>query len=264
MMDAGNVSPDTKGPVIARDALTGMEARLAAVLLGPRKDWNPDVAMRYLPVVSLIRERGLEDGVVELGSGALGIGPYLRRPFVGLDTGGFDGRHALIRPVEASVLATPLRDRACPCVVSVDMLEHVPAELRRLAVEEMVRVTARTLVLAVPAGADAMRHDREMAEAFRARRGVDHQFCLEHVEQGLPGKDELLVIVEEAVAASGRPATIAVHPNANLRVRSFVVRRWIRRGLVDGAAWVVLTWGANLLARCNREPAYRQMVVVDF
>lgn len=252
------------GEVIIKDELTPGEARMAALLLGRRRDWNPDVAMRYLPVVSLLRARGIREGVVELGSGALGIGPYLRRSFIGVDTADFTARHARVHPIAGSVLRTPVRDRSCPAVVSVDMLEHVPADLRRQAVDEMVRITGTTLVLSVPAGAPAVRHDREMAEAFRARRGVDHQFFLEHVEEGLPEVAELRSLVEAAIADSGRTARITMHPNANLRLRSFVIRRWINRGLLDRVVWVVMTWSARWLARCNKEPAYRQIVVVDF
>jgi len=250
--------------VIAKDQLTPAEARIGAVLLGSRIEWNPDVAMRYLPVVSLLRDRGITEGVLELGSGSLGIGPYLRRPFIGCDVVDFEPRNAMLKPVLGSVLATPFRERSCPAVISVDMLEHVPASLRRSAIDEMVRIARRTLVIAVPAGEAAMQHDRKMAEAFRARRGVDHQFLLEHVDEGLPGVDEIRELVAAAIAASGRRATVSVLPNANLKVREFVVRRWINRGIFDRVAWVVMTWGAALLARCNAEPAYRQVVVVDF
>lgn len=250
--------------VIAHDELTAGEARAAAILLGRRRDWNPDVAMRYLPVVSILDERGIREGIVELGSGASGIGPYLRRRFLGIDTADFRPRNDFLCPVAGSVIETPLRTGSCAAVISVDMLEHVPAELRRSAVDEMVRITRSTLVVAVPAGERSVQHDRAMAEAFRARRGVDHQFFLEHVEEGLPSIEEIREIVQASVDATGRRAEISVRPNANLTVRTFVIRRWIRRGLLDRVAWVAMTWSARWLARCNAEPTYRQIIVVDF
>ena len=252
------------GQVVERDQMTASEARAAAILLGKRKDWNPDVAMRYLPIVQLLRRRDISEGILEMGSGALGIGPYLRAPFFGIDTCEFQPRNSLLRPVSGSVLQTPLRGRSCRAVISVDMLEHVPSALRRPAIDEMVRITGQTLVIGVPAGDAAMEHDREMARTFRDVRGVDHQFFLEHVEEGLPSIQDLRRDVEVSVASSGRTATIEMFPNANLRVRSFVIRRWIRRGMLDRVAWVVMVWFAKLLARLNREPSYRQIVVVDF
>ena len=250
--------------VLERDELTRAEALVARVALGPFHDWNPDVAVRYLPIVRIVRAHRLDHAVTEVGSGPVGIGPYLRCPFTGVDTSLRPPLHKLLRPVEASVLETGLDRGSQPCVVSTDMLEHLPKERRQAAVTELVRIAGRLLVLAVPCGAAAEAHDREMAELFRLVRGVDHRFLLEHVEHGLPSLDELQAYVAEALRAERRAAALRFVPNANLRVRRFVMRRWIKRRLVDQAGWLVLTWLSAFLARCNGEPAYRQTVIVEF
>jgi hypothetical protein len=250
--------------VVEHDELSRSEALFARLLLGTHHDWNPDVAMRYLPIVEIIEAHDLADAVTEVGSGSVGIAPYLRRPFTGLDTDLGRSTHPLMTPISASVLDTGFASASRPCVVSTDMLEHVPVDLRQRAVDELVRITEQLLILAVPSGAEAEAHDQEMAERFRDRRGAEHRFLLEHVEHGLPTHAQLREYVEQALAHCGRSGTVTMQPNANLAVRSKVMRHWIDRRAVDKVAWVWMTWRARSLARQNDEPAYRQIAVVEF
>ncbi|HVF75632.1 MAG TPA: methyltransferase domain-containing protein [Acidimicrobiales bacterium] len=247
------------------DELSPREAAIARVVLGPFHEWNPDIALRYLPIIRLIKKHGLHDKVTDIGSGSIGIGPYLRRAVTGVDTN-LTSRsvHPLLQPVEASVLDTPFDDRSRPCVISVDMLEHVPVALRQAAVDELVRIAGRLLIVAVPSGPEAEQHDKEMAELFRTTRGVEFRFFREHVENGLPTPAELADYVERALAKHGRKANVRLLPNANLRLREFIVRRWIRRAAVDKVAWVLLTWLSPVLSYVHREPAYRRLAVVEF
>jgi hypothetical protein len=249
--------------VVEHDELSRTEALFARLLLGPHHEWNPDVAMRYLPIVEIIGAHGLADEVTEVGSGSVGIAPYLERPFTGLDTDLGRSTHPLMTPISASVLDTGFPSASRPCVVSTDMLEHVPVELRQGAVDELVRITGKLLILAVPSGADAEAHDREMAERFREHRGAEHRFLLEHVEHGLPTREQLRGYVEQALVQCGRTGHVTMQPNANLDVRSAVMRHWIDRRASDKVAWVWMTWRARSLARQNDEPAYRQIVVVE-
>lgn len=249
---------------IDRDEPTAIEKFAAKVLLGKRADWNPDVAMRYLPIVDMIRERGLADQVTDIGCGPDGIAPYLRRRIVGVDTDLHPPVHPLMTAINASVLDTPFPNASRPCVLSVDMLEHVPAELRQPAVNELVRIAGRLLVLAVPVGAVAQRHDQEVAARFKAVRGADYRYLREHLEYGLPSVEELRGYVETAMARAGRKGSIRLVPNADLRVRRFIVNRWISRRLPDKLAWVALTWASSLCAKANGGEPYRQIAVVDF
>jgi hypothetical protein len=258
------VDDDAARAAIERDERTPAEAVMAKLLLGRRHDWNPDVAMRYLPIVRLIRSRGMRDHVTDVGSGPAGIAPYLRAPITGVDTSFLPAPHPLLTPVDASVVETPFDDRSRPCVISVDMLEHMPAEVRPGAIAELVRIAGRLLVVAVPCGPAAEEHDRAVAALFREVRGVDYRYLLEHLEYGLPRADDLRAAIDAAMRQWDRRGNVTLVPNANLRVRTWVVNRWIRRRLPDKVAWVALTWLSSALARANGTPAYRQIAVVEF
>jgi hypothetical protein len=249
--------------VVDHDELTPSEARAARLLLGPFSEWNPDMAMRYLPLVRLIRRHGLERDVTDVGSGSAGIAPYLRGRITGVDTSFLPKAHRLVDPVERSVLDTGFPARSRPCVISVDMLEHLPPAVREPAVRELVRIARDLLIVAAPAGRAAADQDARLCERFKRRRGATFRFLEEHLEHGLPSEAGLRAMVEEALAAEGRSGTVTSFGNSNLRVRELVTRRWIDRRLPDKVAWVALTWLSPLLARCNWGVTYRHVVVVQ-
>lgn len=248
---------------VTRDQLTPAEAVAARVLLGTRHAWNPDMAMRYLPVVRIVRRYGLADLVTDVGSGASGIAPYLRRPVDGVDTA-FDGpADPRLAQVHGSVVDLPFPDASRPCVVSVDMLEHLPPDLRARAVDELVRVSGRLLVIAVPCGPAALAHDREMQRRYTAVRGHRYRYLDEHVEYGLPDADRLRSWIGAALTRHGRRARLALLPNAPLPLRGFLMERWIRRGPLDRAAWVAMVWAATPLSLLRGGEPYRRIAVVD-
>lgn len=251
-------------PVIEADELSARDAAIARVVLGPRRAWNPDVALRYLPIARRIREAGLEAQVTDVGSGPVGIAPYLRRPVTGVDAEFIGPPHRLLIPVTASVLATGFDDASRPCVVSVDMLEHLPEGVRGAAVDELVRITGRLLLVACPEGAAAAAHDRWVAERFLAVRGAEHRYLNEHLEHGLPADGDLARLVAASLARHGRAATVRIVPNAPLALRAFLMRRWIDQRPLDKALWVAATWTAGLLAAIETAPAYRRLAVVTF
>lgn len=220
--------------------------------------------MRYLPIVRIIDDYGLRHDVTDIGSGPIGIAPYLKAAMTGVDSDLPDTVHPLMTPVRASVLETPFDDRSRRCVISVDMLEHVPPHLRQAAVDELVRIAGRLLIIAVPAGRAAEAHDAEMAALFRSQRGAEYRFFTEHLDNGLPEAHEVEQMVRSSMERQGRRGVVRSKPNASLRLREFVVRRWIRRRPIDKVLWVALTWLSPICARFNGEPAYRTLAVASF
>lgn len=251
-------------PVVDHEQLSATEERIARVLLGPFHEWNPDMAMRYLPIIRIIKAENLLASITDVGSGGQGIAPYVRRRVTGIDTDFSPRAHPLLDPLNRSVLETGLEDRSRPCVISVDMLEHLPSDLRPQAVAELVRIAGRLLIVAVPAGAGAEAQDRQLAERYKHRRKASFRFLDEHIENGLPGIDEFRVLIDDALKASGRTATLEMLGNANLRVRGFVAGRWVNQRIHDKVAWVLLTWLSGPLSRANWGETYRTLAIVRF
>lgn len=227
------------------------------------KGWWADAAMRYQPVLAALRQLGPEPSVLEIGSGAFGITPYLGRPVVGVDLA-FPDRGALLRPVLASATRLPFADRQFDAVVAVDVLEHVAAEERRQVVQEMLRVARRMAVLAVPCGEAAARQDVELDELYRKLHGQGYAFLQEHLAQGLPSPEDLADLVREAARRSRRAWRLRVGKNANLRIRRAFMRSWIethgeRWGPVEKVALALMP----LLWRFTVGDCYRRVVVLQ-
>lgn len=235
------------------------------IIIGPYAGWIIEPAMRYMSIVREIRRRGFTGPIVEIGSGVSGIAPYLGLPVIGVDQEFEQETHPLLQPLVASVLDLPFEAASQPCVVSTDMLEHVPPHLRQAAVEELSRVTQRTLILAVPAGAGAEAQDWTLAVLFEKERGYKFPFLTEHVENGLPTIDEFMLLIDTTVSSSNRAASVSYASNGNLRLRELLMRLWIK----SERPWALWTWKAlnhlhPLLSRMNFGECYRTIAVIDF
>lgn len=213
---------------------------------------------RYRPIVGLLRRHRVRGGaVLEIGSGAFGIGEYYDAPFVGCDLH-FDQRpRAPLRPVVGSGLRLPFRDATFDAVVVSDVLEHVPASERRAVVREALRVTSTIAVFGFPAGEAALVIDRNLAALHHARGLAPPTWLLEHLEMGFPREDIL-----DDLPSGWRCERFG---NESLQWHEWIVRREMRRmwriafGIVLTVAPGVVQW---LLRWTDRPPCYRQLCVV--
>ena len=130
--------------------------------------------------------------MLEVGCGSWGLAAWHPRlSVIGVDMRFAEARVANLIPLVADATRLPFPDGAFEAVVSSDMLEHIPPVNRRAAVEELIRVASRILVLGVPVGARAARQDQEMADYQRRRGETVDPMIAEHVENGLPTRMEM-------------------------------------------------------------------------
>lgn len=102
----------------------------------------------------------------------------------------------------------PFEDGSFEVAVSLDVLEHIPAEGRPLHFSELTRVARRKVILCCPLGTpEHIAAERELAEWYREITGEDHRFLTEHLETGLPSEIEL----REFASRTGLPWKIRFH-----------------------------------------------------
>ncbi len=239
-------------------------APLEFIFFGGRRGIdNADVGLRYLPISDeILSDKVKEPSILEIGSGAKGITPYVPYPVTGLDIA-FNGDIAKnLKPVVHSSINLPFPDRSFDYVVSVDMLEHVSPAKRFDVISEMIRVADKRIFIAVPCGKAAEIHDKNMDDLYFRWKGERYAFLREHVENGLPDKEELQSFINRTASQQGRTISLSVMPNVNLRVRSCFMRLWI----IPKSALLF-----NLLSpffciarkRLNFGECYRQIFIVD-
>jgi len=224
---------------------------------------STEVALRYLPVVHILKEAGARK-VLEVGSGDLGLTPYSKDfELTGLDRS-FQGENPLMTQVTGSATGIPFDERSFDAVISVDSLEHVPPDEREQAVREILRTAHSLAVIAVPSGSGAEAQDRFLAERYLQVRGEEYPFFQDHLKYGLPREDELEQMITRALKGLGRRGSVTLYKNANLRLRTFLMKGWISRNrFYYNLAVLGLMPLAGLLRRLNHGSCYRVIAVVE-
>src|SRR5437868_4730302 len=82
--------------------------------------WHPKIALRYLPIVAEIQKTGFKNpSVLEIGSGSLGIAPYLKQEITGVDIDFSGPQFPLVKQVKASAVKLPFKDNSFDFVVCI-------------------------------------------------------------------------------------------------------------------------------------------------
>jgi len=176
-----------------------------------------DWAIRYAPIIRFIKSQR-PSSVLEVGSGPQGLAYYLRDVhIVGTDLRFGDLPLKNIRPVIASSTALPFRENAFDMVISSDMMEHLPEKLRSFAMNEMLRVANKIVVVGFPSGPIAKEHDLALSSHIKSR-GMKLPIWLgEHLENEYPNSESVL---RGLPLASMRCRVVG---NANWRLHKTVV-----------------------------------------
>jgi len=220
---------------------------------------SADVALRYLPVAEEILRGGMQaPSILEVGSGATGITPFLPHPVTGADVS-FEGTVSdRLRPVPLTGPYLPFGDGSFDYVISVDMLEHANPADRPGFVSEMIRVAKREVILAVPCGRLAEEQDRALDEYFFRKRGERYVYLREHVENGLPTEGEILSWLTPERGGTARREDYTVRRNVNLKVRNLYMKVWMTPGMYP--FFLLLSLGLCLLGRrLDRGECYRRI-----
>jgi hypothetical protein len=158
----------------------------------PDLDISPQAQLnwlcRYIPLKAHLA--GAEHSLLEVGSGAHGVGCILSEPFVGIDIAFEAAPVAPMFGVQYSGGRLPFKTAAFHTVLSIDAYEHVPPAFRIEFLNELARVSAQRVVLAFPADAAAVESDRFMQHLYRHLNLGEPAWLREHEEHGMPSSAE--------------------------------------------------------------------------
>ena len=192
--------------------------------------------------------------ILDAGSREGFLREFLREDaVVNLDREYFDGSSLVL----GDVLSLPFPARSFDAVVSLDVLEHVPAARRMDFLDELVRVSAGPVVVSAPFASDAVVTAEKLVNDFCLRvNGRENPFLAEHLAGGLPR--------EEEVAAWARDRGFA-----SLTVPNAYLPRWTAMMCLNSylaslpEPWDLIfrineMYDREFSASDNRPPAYRR------
>lgn len=218
-----------------------------------------DVQLRYAPILRVLQQhRRAGERIGEVGGGVAGIAQFLDEQIIGCDPYflGKKGKRAdwrgerplpSIKPVGGTATRIPLPSNSIPFVVSSDMLEHLPRSQRAKAIQEMLRVSNRMVVLNFPCGSAARRWEERLFRWGKVIYGREHRWIKEHLQHGLPAESEVIKYLNGL--------EFEKQGNGNVWLWTIMT--------MASAAWAPLGWLLYPFARwVNLPPYYRTLIII--
>ena len=180
-------------------------------------NWDITIALRYLPIISDLKKSfSGRITVLDVGSGEFGLATYSRGLFAvtGTDVD-FGNKKGNFKIVKASAESLPFADNSFTAVVSVDMLEHLPSQIREKAVSEMVRVAKDGVYLSFPRGRLSGIIDKFLSGYYKFTHKENFPFLEEHQRNGLPQEERIESFIKNFCRKNSKKPQIVKKGNTN-------------------------------------------------
>ena len=227
--------------------------------------WHPQLALRYLPLVKFINKIDIKNPtILEVGSGSLGIGPYLKREFTGVDIDFSGPSWQQLKKIKGQAEKLPFGYCSFDVVISVDVLEHLPPKNRARAIQELFRVSREHVVIAVPLGTQSEKQDQKLDTHYRQKFGKPFPLLKEQANYGLPTKAEINSWIKKSNQKYHQDFSVTVKGNRNLKLRWWLMNGWMSRSFFVNIFFrkVLLLFLPLLALVDKRPPHYRQIYYV--
>jgi len=204
--------------------------------------------------------------IIEIGSNCQGIGYYLRMKITGIDLSCNQedimsyGKYLDFHQCDATALN--FDDNSFDIAISVDMLEHLNQEQRKNAIKEMIRVSKKWVILALPFSGQTETYEERLNQLFKKRYGKGNPALEEHRKNGLPDFAEFINIIRNEAAKAKYDVNIKVLSNLNLKwwyiaqyIETIPVIPYVHR--------ILLPLVKPIFKIMNQEPTYRKIIILN-
>lgn len=226
------------------------------------RNWVPARILRG--VLKDVPARG-EPVLLDVGCGRIGMAAFLDGvPVVGVDVEPPAEAVANFTFQPGTITDLPFADRSFPVVSCIDVIEHLPLDARERALEELVRVAERALLVACPQGELGQSCDAEFQRALEARRRPVPDWLVEHQGQAYPTSAGVAAKIRQAAAAAGREVRISLSYCEPTSVCRLVRGAAARSNALYAAANFLLGALLPVLPAPDAESGYRMVLLAEF
>ena len=220
-----------------------------------------DRAIRFGCILAQPEFEG-EGAILEVGSGSQGISVFLSDKVIGVDVAFAEAPAKNLIAVKASALHLPIKGRSFERVLCSDMMEHLTAQERPAAIQELLRVTKGHLFIACPCDEAARSADGRLMKLYRSLGIRPPDWLEDHLQKRIPDSQEIERPLEELKA---RWKTVVGESTASHFIVTLLIsNRWLNR------FWERIFGGqpgrAKSIARCRLlrgRRHYRKLWIVD-
>jgi len=218
-----------------------------------------DIDMRYIPIVKYIKKNFDEPyTILEVGSGSLGITPYIKKKITGLDIKFEKINSRYLKKVKGTATDIPFKNSSFDIVINVDTLEHLNKKERYEAVKEMSRVSKDKIIIAVPCGKKSEILDRYVRDLTKNNFGKIDFYIEEHIQNGLPNSGELKGIYKKC-----KLKLIKVVNNYPIWLRYAGVYFFFTKNKNKIRVYYLMTMLSPLLERIRIGTPYRKIFILE-
>ena len=228
--------------------------------------WGWDTRCRNVDVSRVLRPFiNSSTSVLDAGCGEHGLSAFVRsKNIVGVDVIPTDTKVNGFRFIHASIISLPFAERSFSVAASVDVLEHLPESIRADAVNQLVKIADKVILVAFPTGTTS----RKMDEAFNQKLIDAGQpipdWLAEHLENQYPDTNSVIAAIQSEAEKQGRKVRTTVFYSENLSVAQFLRRLsiWSKYLYLIGnlKAGILLP----ILPKAKKDKAYRAIILAEF
>ena len=203
--------------------------------------------------------------IIDAGCGEYGIAAFLPgRKIVGVDIIPTDTKVEGFAFVHGSILDLPFDARSFSIATSIDVLEHLPEDLRPGAIEQLVKVARDAVVITFPSGADAREIDEAFEKTLKDTGQPIPDWVSEHLSNRYPETDEIVAEIKTQAEKAGRLVRITNYYSERRSIAKFL--RWsaARSRYVYMAGNLFAGFFLPIIRRTTKENAYRSIILAEF
>lgn len=220
---------------------------------------NVDVARILRPII----DSGTT--IIDAGCGEYGLSAFIdARSVVGVDILPTDAKTEGFEFVHGSILALPFVNRSFSIAASVDVLEHLPAEIRSAAIKQLVDAAKETIIITFPCGRAARTIDEDFRRNLEDSNLPIPDWLTEHLENPYPEADAVAGEIESKANETGRKVRTRIFYSESLSVAKWL--RWAatRSKYIYLAGNLAAGFLLPLMPKPDKNNAYRAIILAEF